>query len=145
MADIDAAVNNLSDIDDVEQKVLTSDMVNEVFATYKEKAQKGNKSMLYAQLLMMTPEVKPPDEICFVVPTDLTNTYALNQRDELLEFFTNKTGMQIRITTELRVDENIEQNQQEVVLSTPEILDAMIEKNPNLGKLKDNLNLQIEY
>ncbi|MEZ5015635.1 MAG: DNA polymerase III subunit gamma/tau [Flavipsychrobacter sp.] len=145
MAEIDDAVNNLSDSDEEERRELTQDLVERVFADYKEKAQKGNKSMLYAQLLMMTPEVKPPDEICFVVPTDLTNTYALNQRDELLEFFSNKTGIRIRITTDLRVDENIEQTQQEVVLSTPEILDVMIEKNPNLGKLKDNLNLQIEY
>lgn len=145
MAEIDDAVNNIVDTDNAERQVLTQEVVEGVFADYKEMAQKGNKSMLYAQLLMMTPEVKPPDEICFVVPTDLTNTYALNQRDELLEYFTNKTGMRIRITTELRVDENIEQTQQEVVLSTPEILEEMIKKNPNLGKLKDNLNLQIEY
>ncbi len=145
MAEIDDAVNNMEEVEDTSTIELTQEVVEKIFSEYKEKAQKGNKSMLYAQLMLMTPEVKPPDEICFVVPTDLTNTYALNQRDELLEYFSNKTNIRIRITTEIRLDENVEQTQQDIVLSKPEMLEAMINKNPNLGKLKDNLNLQIEY
>ena len=146
MDEIDNAVNNASSYVAEDAKELTQEWVDGIFAEYIEKAKLGNKSMLYAQLLLMSPKVIPPDEICLVVPTDLTNTYALNERDVLLDFFREKTGlMMIRITTDIQLDENIEERQQARVLSKNEVLDAMIQKNPELGRLKDGLNLQIEY
>ncbi len=145
MDEIDNEINNAANYVAEEAKELTQAWVDELFATYTQQAKDGNKSMLYAQLLLMAPEVKPPDEICIVVPTDLTNTYALNERDPLLEFFREKTGLLIRITTEIRLDENIEEKQQKKVLSKNEVLEAMVRKNPNLGKLISNLNLHIDF
>lgn len=145
MDEIDNEINNAANYVAEEAKELTQAWVDELFAAYTQQAKDGNKSMLYAQLLLMAPEVKPPDEICIVVPTDLTNTYALNERDPLLEFFREKTGLLIRITTEIRLDENIEEKQQKKVLSKNEVLEAMVRKNPNLGKLISNLNLHIDF
>lgn len=143
--EIDNAVNNASSYEPEVLKDLTQEWVDELFAAYTQQAKEGNKSMLYAQLLLMNPQAKPPDEICLVVPTDLTNTYALNERDLIQEFFREKTGLIIRITTEIRLDENIEQKQQKKVLSKNEVLEVMVRKNPNLGKLINNLNLQIDF
>jgi hypothetical protein len=35
--------------------------------------------------------------------------------------------------------------EQRIVLSKPEIMDAMIAKNPDLGRLRDAMGMQIEY
>jgi len=51
----------------------------------------------------------------------------------------------VRITTEVREDKNVTAPEQQRVLSKSEIYDVMAQKNPALAKLKDGLNLQIDY
>ena len=51
----------------------------------------------------------------------------------------------IRVVTEVREDASAVATEQKIVLSKPEVLDAMISKNPELGRLRDAMGLQIEY
>ena len=91
-------------------------------------------------------QVLPPDEVRIICPTDFTHSYAKDQRDILIEFFRKQTGVSvIRVTTEVKEDPNIAAQQQPTVLSRQETYEAMAQKNPNLDKLKDGLNLQIDY
>lgn len=144
LEEIDEAVNSAGQ-EEVVEKVLTQDWVDNLFSEYREKIFKTKKLMLHAQLGIMKPEFHAPDEVCIITPTDLTETYAKDNRDELLEFFRDKTGIMVRVTTKLILDENIQEEQQNTILSKPEIFDEMVNRNPQLGKLKDALGLQIEY
>lgn len=142
--EIDEAVNTATD-NHVQQKELTQEWVDELFASYREEIYKTKKLMLHSQLGMMKPELCPPDEVKIITPTDLTDTYAKDNRDELLEYLREKTSILVRVTTEVRLDKEIEQHQQDTILSKPEIFDEMVKRNPQLGKLRDALGLQIEY
>ena len=143
--DLDAELQNAKAVEQ-EKKELTQDIVQQSFDKYREQLRAENKSVYYAQFSSMSVEVAPPDEVRIVVPTDLTATYAREHRNILIDFFREHTGMPaIRVTIEIREDEDIEAQQQVKVLSRPEIYEVMVRKNPNLGRLKDGLNLQIDY
>lgn len=143
--DLDAELQNARVVEQ-EKKELTQDIVEQSFNKYREQLRAENKSVYYAQFSSMTVEAAPPDEVRIVVPTDLTATYAREHRNILIDFFREQTGMPaIRVTVEIRENEEIEAQQQVKVLSRPEIYEVMVRKNPNLGRLKDGLNLQIDY
>lgn len=145
MDEIDAAVNNAENTAEQEQKELTLKLAQDVFQKYKDLIHSEQKSMLHAQLLQMSIEIYPPDEVRIICPTDLTDTYARDQRNTILDYYREHTGIMVRVTTEVRKNESVEAEQQNVVLSKQEMFDALVQKNPELGKLKDALNLQIEY
>jgi DNA polymerase-3 subunit gamma/tau len=145
MDEIDAAVNNSANATHTQQEELNQELVTRLFNEYKQKIQADNKSMLYAQLCMMETEVFPPDEIRIITPTDLSDTYARDQRNQLIDYFRACTGIMVRVTTEVRENTEVLKAEQNTVLSKGEIFEAMVKKNPDLGKLKDALNLQIEY
>lgn len=143
--DLDAELQNAKAVEQ-EKKELTLEAVQQSFDKYREQLRAENKSVYYAQFSSMTVEVAPPDEVRIVVPTDLTATYAREHRNILIDYFRDQTGMPaIRVTIEIRENEEIEAQQQVKVLSRPEIYEVMVRKNPNLGRLKDGLNLQIDY
>lgn len=145
MDEIDEAVKNTVAAQQ-EVKELTEEAVFNLFEEYKQGIQAANKSMLYAQLSVMKTEVHLPDEIRIITPTPFTDSYAKDQRNTLIDFFRERTGIMVRVTTEMREDESMMAEQEEnKVLSKPEILEAMIAKNPDLGLLRDALGLQIEY
>jgi DNA polymerase-3 subunit gamma/tau len=125
-------------------KELTKEMAEALYDKYKKRIQADQKNMLYSQLTMLKLEVHPPDEIKLVAPSEITEMYALDQRNELLEYFRAETGLLIRVTTAVEKDETVMQ-QQKTVLSKPEIFEEMMQKNPELRKLREGLNLQIEY
>ncbi len=146
LAGIDEALNNTRDTGPVESKELTLDIVNLLYEQFKEKVKAENKSMLYAQLSGMTVEVYPPDEVRIITPSALADEYARDQRNILIEYFREHTGIPVvRVTTEIREDKAVIQNENKTVLSKQEVFEVMAGKNPDLGRLKDNLNLQIEY
>jgi len=129
-----------------EQKELTHEIATQAFDQFKQKLRTENQSIYHAQFSIMQIEVIPPDEIKFVCPTDLTATYAKEQRNFLIEYFREKTGINmIRITTEVREDKDIEAEQNVKVLSKQEIYEEMAKKNPYLARLKEGLNLGIDY
>jgi len=145
MDDLDAELQNAKAVEQ-EKKELTQDAVQQCFDKYREKLRADNRSVYYAQFSAMTVEAAPPDEVRIVVPTDLTATYAKEHRNILIDYFREQTAMPaIRVTIEIRENEEIEAQQQVKVLSRPEIYEVMVRKNPNLGRLKDGLNLQIDY
>ncbi|MCB0698886.1 MAG: hypothetical protein KDC11_03525, partial [Chitinophagaceae bacterium] len=142
--EIDEAVNNAADMQ-VEQKELTQEVVSVTYESYKKTVLEANKMMLYAQLDIMTAEYHAPDEVRIISPTDLTDTYAKDNRNDILDYFREQTGCMVRVTTEVRIDETIEAEQKERILSKPEIFEEMIKKNPKLAALRDALGLQIDY
>ncbi|MGN6567226.1 MAG: DNA polymerase III subunit gamma/tau, partial [Flavipsychrobacter sp.] len=132
--DLDAELQNAKVVEQ-EKKELTQDIVEQSFNKYREQLRAENKSVYYAQFSSMTVEATPPDEVRIVVPTDLTATYAREHRNILIDFFREQTGMPaIRVTVEIRENEEIEAQQQVKVLSRPEIYEVMVLKNPNLGR-----------
>lgn len=144
LSEIDDVVNNAvqQEASDME---LTQGIVTQLFEEYKQGVLESNKMMLHAQLLLMTPEYHAPNEVRIINPTDLTETYALEQRNDILEYYRAKTGVMVRVTTEVHLDESVQQEQTGKVLSKQEVFDEMVKKNPALGKLRDSLGLQIEY
>jgi hypothetical protein len=90
-------------------------------------------------------EVHPPDELRIISPNELTDTYAKEQRNALIDYYRAETGMLVRITTEMIEDESTKNDQSNKVLSKTEMYEAMAAKNPMLAKLRDGLGMQIEY
>lgn len=142
--EIDEAVNTAA-TQKVEEKELTFGLISDLFEKYKKQVLEARKMMLHAQLLNMQIELHQPNEVRVISPTDLTDTYARDNRDELLEYFSEQTGVHVRVTTEVRFNEDVAESQQQKVLSKQDIYEEMVRKNPNLEKLKDALGLQIDY
>jgi DNA polymerase-3 subunit gamma/tau len=139
---LEDAINNAAN-NQTEKKILTLEMVHEVFSNYVAKLRQENQSVYHAQFSSMQVEMIPPEEVRFIVCDDLVDAYAKEKRDELINYFRQHTGVMVRITTEIRRNEQAPQQQK--VLSKSEIYDEMAQKNPYLAQLKDGLNLQLEY
>ncbi len=140
-------LDNLDEIKQatVEKKELTYELAVEMYARYTKALKEAGREMYYAQLSTMKLEVNPPDEIRIIAAGHFAEEYAKDQRNALIEYFRSESGNNmIRVLTEVREDPN-NQAEQITVMSKPEMLEAMIQKNPNLGNLKDALGLQIEY
>jgi len=86
-----------------------------------------------------------PDQVKIISPSELTDTYAKEQKSAMLDFFVEESKMRIRITTEIQIDKDIEKSQINTVLSKSEMYEVMATKNSNLAKLKEGLGMQIEY
>ena len=145
LGDIDDAINNAAASTQKEEKTLTQEWVQQLYDQYKANLQAENKSVYHAQFSMMRAEMSSADEIRIIAPTNFTEEYAKEQRNILIDYFRKHTGIMVRVTTEVRKDEAIEAQQQTTVLSKTEVFEVLAQKNPNLLKLKDALNLQIDY
>lgn len=128
-----------------EQKQLTAEMVTELFNKFREEKAKERKMMLHAQLGEIKVEMISGEEIKLTSPSDLTDTYIRDNRNELQDYYIAQTGITVRITTEIVIDENVVERQQQKVLSKQDIYNEMVRKNPNLEKLRDALGLQLDY
>lgn len=127
-----------------EAKALCQEDLERMFAAFRDKAQQDNRGVVYAQLLLMRAECVADDEAHIISPTAITDSYAQNLRNELTDFFSKEAGRTIRVTTELQEDEAAISAQPQM-LSRQEMYEAMVRKNPLLAKLKDDLNLQLDY
>jgi len=145
LSDIDAKVNQASENQNEEKQVLSEEVGLGLFEKYKQKLQAASKSVIYAQFCMMRVEVYPPDEVRIISPSELTDTYAREQRTQLIDYYREETKIMVRITTEIQEDEAVKAAQNPIVLSKSEIYDAMVNKNPSLSKLKEGLGMNIEY
>ncbi|XZF16088.1 DNA polymerase III subunit gamma/tau [Chitinophagaceae bacterium MMS25-I14] len=144
MDDIDAALNSADTQTEAGKKELTQEAVLDLFEKYKQQIREAQKTVLYSQLSMMQAVAMPPDEIRLISPSEITEMYALDQRNELIDYYREQTGIMVRVTTEIKEDAKVVA-EQKPVLSKSELFDVMVQKNPSLGKLKDALNLQIDY
>ena len=145
LQDIESEVAKATANQDTEQKILTEERAEELFDAYKKKLQSEGKSVLFSQFCMMRVEVLPPDELRLISPSELTDTYAREQRSLLTDFYRTETDMIVRITTAIIEDESVKAAQNTVVLSKSEMYEAMARKNPAVAALKDGLGMQIEY
>ncbi len=146
------SANLLDEIDETLDKAvtrthpLTLDEINQLFEEYKRMLMDTGKGTVFAQFTQMKVELYPPDEIKIVSPTPIVDMYAREQRSPLLDFYRERTNLVVRITTELREDVSaMAEMKKNVVLSKSEMFEAMVQKNPFLGKLKEALGMQIEY
>ena len=142
----------LDDMDDMLDKIetrttpLTLDECNELFEEYKKYLLSESKGTVHAQFMQMKLEFYPPDEIKIVSPVQLADMYAKESRSALLDYYRDKTKILVRITTELREDDTAKAEQRKnTVLSKQEMYEAMAMKNPYVARLKESLNMQIEY
>ena len=142
----------LDDMDDMLDKIetrttpLTLDECNQLFEEYKQYLLSESKGTVHAQFMQMKLEFYPPDEIKIVSPVQLADMYAKESRSALLDYYRDKTKILVRITTELREDDAAKAEQRKnTVLSKQEMYEAMAMKNPYVARLKESLNMQIEY
>ena len=144
-ANIENAVNQATSAIDVAQKIISVEEINKIFDQYKLKLQKGGESINHAQFCMMRVELLPPDEIRIIAPTEFTENYAKAERNSLIEYYRAETNMMVRITTTVVVDETVKYEPKSNVLTKAEVFEAMALKNPNLAKLREAFNFQVEY
>src|SRR5690606_9300833 len=144
LSEIDDVLNNAVAVEEV-QKELNADLVHGLYEKYIQGIQAGNKMVIYAQLKMMDIELHPEHEVRLVCPSALTETYARSQQNEILEYFRRETGVLVRVTTEVRENEEVIAGEQQKVLSKQDMYEAMAAKNPSLAYLKDALGLHLEY
>jgi DNA polymerase-3 subunit gamma/tau len=142
---IDVAVSQAAISNSLERS-LSEEVAIQIFEQYKLKLQAENKSVVYGQFSLMKIQVFPPDEVRLIAPAELTETYAKDSRTSLADFYRDATQMIVRITTEVQIDQEFEsQNAANRVLSKNEVFDLMAQKNPNLARLRDGLNMHIDY
>lgn len=147
------AANWLDDIDDeiVEDtskdhlvKHLNNDEVTAIYAAFRKKLHEEGRHVLHAQMAMIQSEFIAPDEVRLISPSKIVDSYAQNLRNDILDFFRHRTSVMVRITTEVKENKSAQDNQPKA-LSKQDVYDLMATKNPCLGKLKEDLNLQMEY
>ena len=143
--DVDALLNTAVGPAKQETKILTDEEAKHIFEQFRLGLQQSGQSINFAQFSMMRVEAVPPDEVKIICPSEFNENYAKAERTLLIEHFTKLAGIRVRITSAVVPDEAANMPQMPVVLSRTEVFDAMVRINPNLGRLKDALNMQIEY
>lgn len=144
MSEIDEMLNNAVAVEEV-KKELSQEVIRTLYETYIQGILADNKMVIYAQLKMMEVELLTDNELRLVCPSVLTETYARSQQNEILEYFRKETGVLVRVTTEVRLNEEIDAQQQQKVLSKQDIYEEMAAKNPALVQLKETLGLHLDY
>lgn len=123
-------------------EVLDQEQVNSLYETFRRTMQ--DRPVLFAQLGQIKPEFHAPDEVRLVSPSAIVDSQTQVVRNDIIDFFRARCSMVVRIVTETREDKTAVEDQPKV-MSKQDVYDAMVQKNPMLAKLKEGLNLQIEY
>lgn len=123
---------------------LCQEEVDTTYEAYRLRARQENKGVVLAQLALITPKCIPPDEVRLIAKTQMAESWSQSVRNDLLDFFRARTKIIVRITSEVKEDETLEAGRP-AVLSKNDVFELLAKKNPLLSKLKDGLNLQIEY
>ncbi|HTN45130.1 MAG TPA: DNA polymerase III subunit gamma/tau [Flavipsychrobacter sp.] len=144
MANLDELVNAEVDATAGGKKRVTNELLQQLYEQYKEQLRDERKSVYHSQFIRIPMEMISEEEIRFVIPDEIAESFVLEQRNYLSEYFKQHTGSIIRITTEIKKDENAA-HKQEIVLSKQEIYDVMAAKNPQLAVLRNALNLHIDF
>ncbi len=143
MKNLDSLLDSFTPLEQIAKDLCQED-AERIFGAYREKMQAEGRSVISAQLGMMSIECMGPDEVRFISPNEMTDSYAQNLRNELIDFFTRESGRHVRVTTEIRRDDSFEAAQPKM-LSKQEIFAEMAGRNPLVAQLKDALNLQIDF
>ncbi len=141
--DLDAVIDEELRKQQQEQKEVTAEMVEYIWTHYRNGIP-VNRSTYRASLTMMEAEFIAPDEVVIVCKDQFAQLNANNERNVLIDYFRKHSGFPLRVRVELREDMVLKQEAPKQ-LSKQDMLDEMVKKNPSLGKLKDALNMQIDW
>lgn len=141
--DLDAVIDEELRKQQQEQKEVTAEMVEYIWTHYKNGIP-VNRSTYRASLTMMEVEFVAPDEVIIVCKDQFAQLNANNERNVVIDYFRKHSGFPLRVRVELREDMVLKEEVPKQ-LSKQDMLDEMVKKNPSLGKLKDALNMQIDW
>ncbi|MFA6151388.1 MAG: DNA polymerase III subunit gamma/tau [Chitinophagaceae bacterium] len=130
----------------VEQKMamseLTLEMVEKMFATYKNELRDANKNILSNAFETIRLEMPEEGTLHLISPNKITDSHAQAERSALQDIILKETGLLVRITN-ICVEVNDEPK--EKALSKAEVFAEMSAKNPSLVQLRDALKMGIDY
>jgi len=124
---------------------LTEAQVTAVFESYMQLLRDEKRSVLHSHFSSMTIEFVAGDEVRFVAKSEMAEACVKDQKNFLSDYFQQKLGTLLRITSEIRVPENTDRKEEVKVLSKQEKYQLLIEKNPDLAIFYSELNLQIDF
>lgn len=142
-----SSIDDLLDDDEAEEtevRAICQEDAERLFAAFREKAKEEGREVIQVQILMMQIECVSEDEVRIVSPSAITDSYAQNMRNDLIEFFSADMGRRIRVTTELREDENAKAAMP-LVKSKQDIFNEMVQKNPQIGHLREGLGMSLDF
>lgn len=121
---------------------LTMEMVDRMFATYKEGLRLANKNILYNAFENIKVEMPEEGTLHLVSPNIITDSNAQAERAALQDLILKETGLLVRISTSYV---EVEDAPKERALSKAEVFAEMAQKNPSIAHLKDALKMGIDY
>lgn len=126
-----------------ERMELNEENVKALFAEYKLYVRNHlNQTPMFAQLELMQISVLSPSTVQLMAVSKINMVYAENQRDTFIEFFKSKTNIpEFRVA--FQMDATIPAAEPETKgLTKLETYELMVNDNPALKLLRDELNLQ---
>jgi DNA polymerase-3 subunit gamma/tau len=124
-------------------QLTTSNLLNS-WKEYLESLRAQQKSALHTNLSVINMSVTGPEDITMDCPSTLAHTFANAERLTLIDYLQQQFGNK-RLKVYIKLNELAPEKQVRTVMSKSEIFAAMVEKNPLLKELKDNLNLELDY
>ena len=140
MKRIDEEREKKQTVGDVDAKPLDETRVRELWVRYARSIESSN--MHLASLMSNPPTVEGEN---IVVPaSNQMQVDLLSSNADLVHFMRYQTG-HLNLNIVARIDENGEQVVKEIVYTSKQKLERMLEQNPNVKSLMDVFNLNLEY
>jgi DNA polymerase III subunit gamma/tau len=136
------ATNNIADTEKMAMSDLTLEMVEHIFAQYKQQLKAENKSILFNAFETIKLEMPESGLLQLISPNKITDSYAQSERGNIQDLIKMETGLLVSISNIAVIEEN---EPGERALSKAEVFALMAEKNPMLHQLKDALKMSIDY
>jgi DNA polymerase-3 subunit gamma/tau len=136
------ATNNIADTKKMAMSDLTLEMVEHIFAQYKQQLKAENKSILFNAFETIKLEMPEAGLLQLISPNKITDSYAQSERGNIQDLIKMETGLLVSISNIAVIEEN---EPGERALSKAEVFALMAEKNPMLHQLKDALKMSIDY
>lgn len=130
---------------EAERLSLNEELAADLFRTFKEELKELSHELpALAHLEMMQIKCINDEEVQLVCNSKINAAYGQNKSGEFREYCSVRTGIKnLRVT--LHLDESqMEDGPKDRVLSRLEVYDVMVNENPLLKELKDQLGLNIE-
>jgi hypothetical protein len=136
------ATNNIADTEKMAMSDLTLEMVEHIFAQYKQQLKAENKSILFNAFETIKLEMPEAGLLQLISPNKITDSYAQSERGNIQDLIKKEIGLLVSISNIAVIEEN---EPGERALSKAEVFALMAEKNPMLHQLKDALKMSIDY
>jgi DNA polymerase-3 subunit gamma/tau len=136
------STNNIADPEKMAMSDLTLEMVEHIFAQYKQQLKAENKSILFNAFETIKLEMPEAGLLQLISPNKITDSYAQSERGNIQDLIKKEIGLLVSISNIAVIEEN---EPGERALSKAEVFALMAEKNPMLHQLKDALKMSIDY